>query len=87
MRESNDGFRLAEEDLKIRGGGDLLGEKQSGLPSFRIANLFEHSELFIKAGQEADRFLRADPYFQSSRGKSLRLLMEIFEYTHSDLNC
>ena len=80
MRESNDGFRLAEEDLKIRGGGDIMGEKQSGLPSFKIANLYEHSDLFQAAGRDAATHLEADPYFKSERGRALRLLFHIFEY-------
>lgn len=80
MRDSNDGFRLAEEDLKIRGGGDVLGEKQSGLPSFKFANLYEHRDLFTDAGNDAASHLEIDPYFQSSRGKALRLLFQIFEY-------
>lgn len=80
MRESNDGFRLAEEDLRIRGGGDIMGEKQSGLPSFKIANLYEHTDLFQIAGRDAAQFLESDPYFKSPRGRSLRLLFHIFEY-------
>lgn len=80
MRESNDGFRLAEEDLKIRGGGDLLGEKQSGLPSFKFANLYEHRDLFAQAGKDAILQLETDPYFKSDHGKALRLLFHIYEY-------
>jgi ATP-dependent DNA helicase RecG len=80
MRSSNDGFRLAEEDLKIRGGGDLIGEKQSGLPSFKIANLYEHTDLFQEAGHDAAEFLALDPHFQSPRGKALLILLNLFEY-------
>lgn len=80
MRDSNDGFRLAEEDLKIRGGGDVLGEKQSGLPTFKIANLYEHRELFSLAGSYAAKQIESDPHFQSERGKALRLLLVMFEY-------
>ena len=84
MRESNDGFLLAEEDLKIRGGGDMMGEKQSGLPSFKIANLYDHTDLFHEAGKDAALFLETDPYFNSPRGKALRLLLNLFEYDLQD---
>jgi len=84
MRNSNDGFRLAEEDLKIRGGGDIMGEKQSGLPSFKMANLYEHTELFQEAGHDAAQFLVDDPHFSSPRGKALRLLLHLFEYDFNE---
>lgn len=80
IRDSEDGFALAEADLKIRGGGDIIGEKQSGIPNFKIANLYEHKDLFIKARQDAAEFLKLDPYFTSGRGENLRLLMHMFEY-------
>ena len=54
MRESDDGFFLAEEDLKMRGSGDLLGTKQSGFPEFRVADLSLDTDLLIKARREAE---------------------------------
>ena len=56
MRETEDGFLIAEKDLKIRGGGDLIGLEQSGLPKFKIADLATHADLMLIAHQDA-RFL------------------------------
>lgn len=83
MRESNDGFRLAEEDLKLRGGGDVLGTKQSGTPAFRIANLFEHFDLFMVANDDAKLIINNDPQLDSKRGQALRVLLYLFEHDHN----
>lgn len=61
MTESNDGFRIAEEDLKIRGPGEFLGTRQAGLPELRVARLVEDAELIATAREAAFRFLREDP--------------------------
>ena len=61
LRETEDGFRIAEEDLKIRGGGDLLGTRQSGLPRFIFTDLFRHIELLEHARDDVRQFLKADP--------------------------
>lgn len=80
MRESNDGFRLAEEDLKLRGGGDVLGTKQSGMPDFKIANLYNHFDLLKDANSEAKVIISQDPELKTSRGEALRVLLYLFGY-------
>ncbi len=80
IRESEDGFYLAEEDLKMRGGGDVLGVKQSGLPAFRFADLGLHGDLLATARADAKLILHHDAKLQSLRGKALRALLYLFEY-------
>ncbi len=80
MRESNDGFYLAEEDLRLRGGGEVLGTKQSGLPNFKIANLTEHFDLLKAANDDSKLIMQTDPDLQTTRGKALRTLLYLFEY-------
>lgn len=82
MRQTNDGFRISEEDLKIRGGGELLGTRQSGFPKFRLAdfdsNPEEFTELLAMANKDARAICLTDPFLQSPRGQALRLLLRIF---------
>ncbi len=80
MRDTEDGFRIAEEDLAIRGSGDILGTKQSGMPVFHFADLAVHGELLATARKDAEYILHQDPHLQSERGKALMVLMEVFEY-------
>ena len=79
MRESEDGFRLAEEDLRLRGAGDLLGVKQSGLPDFKIADLERQSDLMKMAQDDARLMLTRDLELTSERGRALRLLLHLLE--------
>jgi len=79
LRETDDGFRIAEEDLKLRGAGELLGTRQSGLPQLRIADLACHSELLATACDDARLILERDPELQSARGEALRALLYLFE--------
>jgi ATP-dependent DNA helicase RecG len=79
MRETEDGFRIAEEDLKLRGEGEVLGSRQSGAPGFRLADLAVHSSLLPAAREEAAAALRDDPDLTSPRGEALRLLLHMFE--------
>ncbi|MGI9436682.1 MAG: ATP-dependent DNA helicase RecG [Geminicoccaceae bacterium] len=79
MRRSEDGFLIAEEDLRLRGPGEVLGTRQSGLPSFRLADLSVHAGLLAAARDDAKLILNRDPDLQSPRGKSLRLLLDLFE--------
>jgi ATP-dependent DNA helicase RecG len=79
MRETNDGFIIAEEDLRLRGAGELLGTKQSGLPALRIADLNQHQELLLAARDDANLLLSQDPLLQSERGQALRTLLYLFE--------
>ena len=78
MRETEDGFRIAEEDLRLRGEGDLLGTRQSGMPGFRIALPEVHGELLALARDEAKLALARDPDFASERAEALRLLLYLF---------
>ena len=79
MRESENGFVIAEEDLRLRGAGDLLGVKQSGLPQFKMADLSVHQHLLKTAAQDAKMILSQDPYLESERGKALRILLYLFQ--------
>ncbi len=79
MRSTEDGFVIAEEDLRLRGGGELLGTRQSGIPSFRIALLPEHQELLVAAREEARLRLSRSPRLEGEDGQHLRLLLYLFE--------
>ena len=79
LRESDDGFRLAEEDLKLRGEGEILGTRQSGLPGFRLADLSVHGVLLKLAREDVDAVLETDEALTSERGRALRLLLYLFE--------
>ncbi len=79
MRETEDGFRIAEEDLRLRGGGEVLGTRQSGLPVFRLADLAVHADLLEIARSDARLALERDPELASERGQALRTLLYLFE--------
>jgi len=79
IRETEDGFRIAEEDLRLRGEGEILGTRQSGLPAFRLAEIVAHARLLAVARDDAELFLRRDPELTSERGKALRVLLYLFE--------
>src|SRR2546430_6932820 len=72
MRETEDGFRIAEEDLKLRGEGDVLGTRQSGMPGFRLARIETHGKLIGPARDDASLVLNRDPELTGERGKALR---------------
>jgi ATP-dependent DNA helicase RecG len=78
LRETEDGFRIAEEDLKLRGAGELLGTRQSGLPDMRLADLAAHGELLQAARDDARLIVDRDPELQSERGTALRALLYLF---------
>jgi ATP-dependent DNA helicase RecG len=78
LRESGDGFRIAEEDLRLRGGGEALGTRQSGLPELRLADLARHESLVALAHDDARLILERDPQLASGRGAALRLLLYLF---------
>ena len=78
LRESEDGFRIAEEDLRLRGEGDLLGTRQSGLPGFSVARLETHGKYLGAARDDAKLILERDAPLQSERGKALRHLLYLF---------
>jgi ATP-dependent DNA helicase RecG len=79
MRRTEDGFVIAEEDLRLRGGGELLGTRQSGAPLFRIAQLPEHATLLQAARDEARLTLSRDPELKGKAAETLRLLLYLFE--------
>ena len=78
MRETEDGFCIAEEDLKLRGAGELLGTRQSGLPDMRLADLAAHGELLQAARDDARLIVDRDPDLKSERGIALRALLYLF---------
>ncbi|MCX5514616.1 ATP-dependent DNA helicase RecG [Kaistia algarum] len=78
LRDSEDGFRIAEEDLRLRGEGELLGTRQSGTPGFRIASLEHHQRLLEIARDDARLVVETDPGLQSPRGEALRLLLYLY---------
>ena len=75
LRETDDGFRIAEEDLRLRGEGDVLGTRQSGLPGFRLARLEFHGKYLSAAREDAALILNRDPKLNSPRGTALRQLL------------
>ncbi len=79
MRDTEDGFRIAEEDLRLRGEGDVLGTRQSGMPGFRIAQPAIHRDLMAAARDDAALVLARDPGLTGERGQALRVLLYLFE--------
>jgi ATP-dependent DNA helicase RecG len=81
LRATDDGFQIAEEDLRLRGPGELLGTRQSGLPALRLADLAAHGDLIEPARDEARAIIAADPRLASPRGRALRRLLRLFDRT------
>jgi ATP-dependent DNA helicase RecG len=79
IRETTDGFRIAEEDLRLRGEGDVLGTRQSGMPGYRLARIEAHAQLIAQAREEAIAIMRDNPKLQGKRGEALRVLLYLFE--------
>jgi len=79
MRDTEDGFLIAEKDLELRGGGEVMGARQSGAPEFRVAEVPGFEELLAAARDDARLILSADPHLQSPRGQALRALLYLFE--------
>lgn len=79
MRETEDGFRIAEEDLRLRGEGEILGTRQSGVPAFRLARIETDGDLLATARDDARLILERDPTLASPRGEALRTLLYLFE--------
>ncbi|HEY4264245.1 MAG TPA: ATP-dependent DNA helicase RecG [Micropepsaceae bacterium] len=78
MRETDDGFVIAEQDLKLRGPGEMLGRRQSGLEEFHLADPIAHADLLAVAHDDAKLILARDPDLKSPRGESLRVLLYLF---------
>ncbi len=79
LRETEDGFRISEEDLAMRGAGDVIGTAQSGLPRFRIADLERQTSLMQLAQSDARKLLHDDPGLESDRGQAARTLLWLME--------
>jgi len=79
MRQTEDGFLIAEKDLELRGGGEVLGARQSGMPEFRVAEVPNFTELLAAARDDARLVMSQDPELKSARGEALRLLLYLFE--------
>ena len=79
MRETEDGFRIAEEDLRLRGGGEVLGTRQSGVPEFRMAEVPNFPDLLETARADAALILQRDPELSTERGQALRQLLYLFD--------
>ena len=79
MRETEDGFRIAEEDLRLRGEGEVLGTRQSGLPGFKLARLDVDDDLLGAARDDARLLIDRDPELTGERGEALRVLLYLFE--------
>jgi len=79
MRSSEDGFLIAEKDWELRGSGDLLGSRQSGLPDYKLADLDKHTALLETAVQDARLLAQTDPALKSPRGEAARTLLYLFE--------
>jgi ATP-dependent DNA helicase RecG len=80
IRATNDGFAIAEEDLRLRGAGDVLGTRQTGLPEFHFLNLALHGELVRMARDDAKHILHEDPSLSSPRGEACRMLLALLGY-------
>jgi len=70
---------IADEDYRLRGSGDVLGTRQSGLPGYMLADVESHSELLPMANQDATMLLERDPRLESSRGQAIRVLLNLFD--------
>ncbi|WP_373636626.1 ATP-dependent DNA helicase RecG [Yoonia sp. BS5-3] len=79
LRETEDGFRISEEDLAMRGAGDVIGTAQSGVPRFRIADLERQTALMALAQSDARKLLADDPSLESARGQAARVLLWLME--------
>lgn len=79
MKQTDDGFAIAEEDLKLRGGGEILGTRQSGFSNFKLADLNVHGDLLQIAHKDAAMIIKSDRQLQTLRGQNLRILLYLFE--------
>ena len=79
MCETDDGFLIAEKDLELRGGGEVLGARQCGMPEFRVADVPGFQDLLAAARDDAQMVLNSDPNLSSPRGRALRFALYLFE--------
>jgi ATP-dependent DNA helicase RecG len=78
MKQTEDGFLIAEKDLELRGGGEILGTRQSGFTNFKLVDMEHHKNLLLIANQDAKLILNKDPNLQSERGIALKNLLYLF---------
>ena len=76
MTETEDGFRIAEADLAVRGPGEFLGTRQSGMPDFRVANIVRDSRILGEARDEAQAWLAGDPTLSSPESRYLAAILD-----------
>ncbi len=81
LRDTEDGFLIADEDFRLRGGGDALGTRQAGLPGYKLADPDAHEHLLQMAHRDAAVLLSRDPRLETPRGQAVRLLLRLFERT------
>ena len=79
LRDTDDGFLIADEDFRLRGGGDALGTRQAGLPGYKLADPLDHESLLHMAHRDAAVLLSRDPKLETPRGRAVRLLLNLFE--------
>jgi ATP-dependent DNA helicase RecG len=79
LRDTDDGFLIADEDFRLRGGGDALGTRQAGLPGYRLADPVDHEPLLHMANRDAAVLLSRDPRLETPRGRAVRVLLRLFE--------
>ena len=79
MKKIDDGFEIAEQDLKIRGPGEILGKKQSGIASFKVSDLHFDQDILQDVRKDSIKIIEEDPDFKSDRGKKLKTLLYLFE--------
>ena len=80
LRNTDDGFLIAEKDLELRGGGDPLGLKQSGFPAYKLADPVAHRDMIQTAADDARLVLSRDPEFKSPRGQAVLALRALFDW-------
>jgi ATP-dependent DNA helicase RecG len=86
MRETENGFLIAEKDLELRGGGEILGTRQSGLPTFKLADLAAHGDLLATARDDVKLVLSREPDLEGSRGNALKTLLYLMEQDQAIAN-
>lgn len=79
LRDTEDGFLISDEDFRLRGAGEYLGTRQSGLPGYLLADPEENGDLLTMARQDAVMTLQRDPRLESERGQALRILLNLFD--------
>ncbi len=78
MKQTEDGFYIAEKDLELRGGGEILGTRQSGFTQFKLADMTCHTDLLLKARDDVQQIIKTDPKLETERGKALKILLYLF---------